>query len=661
MRRGIILPAVLVLISLLVLLALTRNYFSRQQLHLADMVSEKEQAYHIADGLRKMAVAMLDQTLAFYNSGDAKTFPKLEKADKQMRPFLEKLLQADGSPSPQAFSLQLQTEAMRDYLDRISQGGIEVREQRVELIFTPIRPLLQPAASGNGLQTDSNEIFFKIMIRCHVCVGNGRETLLYYREGRTINLLLPPFGKFSLFVAEPDADRLNLLALDAVKADGSLKTAPLLVNNGASCARDSLDGDSARDLIDRQGWVYLGETAACELKNVPGAALVNYDYFSDKLESGEFLASKGTFTYYYFCDSFRHGLFAGPDGLSPFSRQRPEDFLKGSVLKANGDASSPSPTVVIGRVTRSYPIVQGLAGVKSGLTFPFPMLSEAEFSEDNWPSRLKSAEVKMIKRNFDNDYRKYNRRMSFIYREAHNAANLQILKLGSLHNEYAVLQPDSLPTTVPRPPRLQRLQVNGNPAEFVNFVSGATYSLVDENSQAIYLNAALTGLKDLSFLKQKAVRQFFDLETCLKKLDKNAKNETIFPGAVTIESNVLLKQNFNFADSGAMIICGQNISIDADIIAPGDRLLTLVSLTGNISVTPGRRVDAALVAVDGEISLGAGCRIGGLVAARHLKLDLSGNDAGLITYRTSFDPTSTRSRIAAYRICPEAEEYYLVE
>ncbi|MFZ5949429.1 MAG: hypothetical protein ACOYXC_01895 [Candidatus Rifleibacteriota bacterium] len=661
MKRGIILPAVLVLISLLVLLALTRNYFSRQQLHLADMISEKEQAYHAADGLRRIGVALINEAIVFFNSGNPDTLPKLEKSSKAIKPILSSLLNSDGSLFQQPFKLVLNSTTIGDFVDKLQQSGIKLGEYRVELQFLPQKPLFHPAASGLGLQSDPAEISWKMVLRSHARVGNGVETLIWYRQGRTISLQPPVVGKFSLFINEPDSSQLNRLDLANVGADGSPKASAVMVNNGAVSSRASLEPVAARDFVDSQGWIYLGESAECELKSGPGTALINTGFFSVPLESGDFLATKGTFRYYYYCDNYSLNLHQSPDGIAPFSELPADEFLKAAVYQVNGSHASPSPTLVVGRVKRSFPIVQGLSGVKSGRKFPFPMLDSAAFPGDDWPCRLKPEEVQMIRKNFDDDYQKYVTRMSFIYSEPANAANLQLLKPTAVHEEYAVLQPESLPASVSRPPALKRLQINGNPAEFIGFAAGAAYSLVDQTGGEIFKNAPFSSFKDLNFLKAKAVRAFKTIDEAEKKLEKNKENELLVPGAILIESSVDLKNAIKIADCGAILLVQGDVFISADQSATNGRILTLVSLAGNISIADGVKVDAALVALQGEINLGAGASINGLVACRNLRPVLAEGRTSRISYRDAFDVTSTSMRMNSYRLCPEEEEYYLVE
>lgn len=661
MRRGIILPAVLVLISLMVLLALTRNWFSRQQLHQADMISEKEQAYHAADGMRKIAVALVKKAVELYNNKAGSALPRPDKIEKPLRQIFEKILQQDGTLSRKQFSLTLSSATLEEFVEKLNQSGIKVDEHRVELSFLPQQQLLQTSKSGLGLQSDPDEISWRMILKCFARVGNGVETLLWYREGRTISLQPPLTGKFSLFVREPEENRLNELKLDQFNADGSLKNAPLLVNNGKTVARDQLEAKAAKDFIDAQGWVFMGESGGYNLKNAPGAALVNHGYFETSLESDAYLSEKGTFKYYYYCDNYRKSLAESDDGIAPYALQPASEFLRAASLQLNGNAENPSPTLVLGRVTRSYPIVQGLAGVKSGLTFPFPMLDAAGFAANDWPCRLKEAEIKMIRRNFSDDFNRYSQRMSFIYTESFNSANLQLLQLGKIHQEYAVLQPESLPGSVTRPPPLSRLEVNGNKAEFFDFVSGSTYSLLDEDGLYIYKDAALSAFNDLDFMKNKTVRTFTDFSECLRRLKKNQQQEYEFPGGVMIKANILLKDRLAVSAAGAMVICQGDISISASQPANNGRMFTLVSLDGNISLASGCRVDAALVALNGEVKLGAGSMVEGTVACKSLKFELTGNPGVRINYAEKFDPTSVAARNRSYRLCFAAEEYYLVE
>jgi hypothetical protein len=660
MKRGIILPAVLVLISLLALLAMTRNWFSRQQLHQADMISEREQAYHAADGMRKIAVALVQKAFAFYNANDVAPNRKLEKAESSIRQILEQIIDKNGSLTQKPFEIRLKIAAVDEFIDKLVKSGIKIDEHLVELKFTPIQQLIQSSPSGRGIQPDKNEILWRVLVRSFARVGNGREALLWYRQGRTINLQPPVLGKFSLFVHEPDPASFYGLRVDELNPDGTLKNNPLLITNGRQVFAGSLNPDAARDFIDGQGWIFLGEASDCEIRNPPGSVLVNRGYFEDSLEDHEYLNKKGTFKYFYYCDNYRKSLFSSPDGLSPFGLLDAKDFLSASMFLFNGDEDTqPSPTLVIGRVVRSYPIVQGLAGVKSGLTFPFPLLDENRFSSDEWPCRLKPAEVKMIRRNFSENFAAYGNRMSFIYREAFNAANLQLLKLDKIHEEFAVLQPDNLPFA--RPPASKRLRVNDNPADYFDFVSGAAYTLVDEASQPLFTEAAFLTLRNLSFMRSKVTQTFSSWEQALEKLERNERGELVIPGAIAVKGAAEIKNSFIPENSGALLIFDSDVIISADLPADNGRMLNLISLGGNIRVGAGRRIDAALVAVDGQITFGAEAFIHGLVACKTFRAQSDGRSYGRIIYDPSFDPTSIWSRNAAYRLNFDLQEYFLVE
>ncbi len=257
MKRGIILPAVLVLVSLLALLAMTRNWFSRQQLHQADMISEREQAYHAADGMRKIAVALVKKAFAFYNANGVAPNKKLEKAGPSIRQILEQLIDKNGSLTQESFEIRLKIDAVDEFVDKLAKSGVKLDEHLVELKFTPIQPLIQPSPSGRGIQRDKNEILWRVLVRSFARVGNGREALLWYRQGRTINLQPPVLGKFSLFVHEPEPASFYGLRVDeqveqaAEKGEVTDQRKPEVHDGVAAGGEEAIGGlGAARDLDD---------------------------------------------------------------------------------------------------------------------------------------------------------------------------------------------------------------------------------------------------------------------------------------------------------------------------------------------------------------------------------------------------------------------------
>lgn len=658
-RRGIILPAILVLISLLVLLALTRHFFSRQQLHFADILADKEQAYYAANGLRKISVALLEKAFTHYNSSSATTVPKMEKADKTSKAILEKLIKADGEPLGKQAKFKIDSTACREYVEMLEQSGVKLDEYSIEATFLPVAPILKAAPSGNGLQPDAGEITWKLILRCFARVKDSSKAVIWYREGRTISLQPPVVGKFSLFILEPVSEKINeLRAENKTSPDQPL---PVNVRNGAVGERESKNAKETRDLIDSQGWVYFGESATVDVRLNSNCGMINPHFFSSPLDSAEYLSSKGTFSYYYYCDTFKESLKNSEDGLAAFADAEEKDFMQTTSIAANGSAAEPSPTLLLGRVTRSFPIVQGLAGAKSGKRFPFPMISNSRFNSSSWPCQLKPAEIDMIKENFAGSYDKYKQRMSFIYQEPFNAANFQLIDMGKAHREYAVIQPESLPATILPPPALSRIKINGNAVDFCNFAAGSTYSLFNDSGNTVFANAALSAITDLSFITRKAAFTFADQNSFMSAMRKTDKGAFFLSSAVVIDSDLIFSRPLLFADAGGMIICRGNITIAAPISVTNQAPMTLISLTGNITLTSGITVDAGLVALSGTVDIGRKSTINGLVACKVFKTDLSGGRAGTINYNSQLDFTSTAARKSSYRLCFDAKEYYLVE
>lgn len=649
-KRGIILPTVLVLIAILVLLALTRHFFSRQQMHFSDLLSEKEQAYYIAAGLREIAVRQLATALDHCNSADPATFPKLEKCSTTTRTLLENLLSVTGEPAGKEFTITFKSPALKEYIEMVENSGVKPAESEVKMSFIPGKPLFENAP--RGIISDPNEIFWKLILRCRVKIEHSEATAVWYREGRTISIQPSVFGKFTFFLLEPESAELNL--------NHAEKIMPLVINNGQSTEKESISPDKAADFFDKQGWVYLGENTETDLRLNRHSPLLNTYFFISPLDSSEYLASLGTFAWYYFCDVFDETLKRSADGIAPFAESAEDQFIKTSSILFNGSLNAPSPTVVIGRVLRSYPVIQGLTGKKSGKRFPFPAISEATFSSTDWPCRLKPAETEMIKKNFNHDFNKYSQRMSFIYQEPFNAGNFQALELGKIHREFAILQPSALPPQIGNPPVSRLLKTSSAPTGFFDLIMSSAYSLSNDQGRKLLHEASFAALNDISFFKQRASLTCSDLNDLIKKTagpDKILK----IPGAVYIAGDLEIDRPLNISDAGGMILVQGQIKISAPIITGKKALLTIISLGGDIAVAEKTQIDAGLIALSGKLNIERECTINGSVACRSFRFKPEGSFSSRINYNHASDPTSSKAAIAAYRLCPDEKEFYLVE
>lgn len=649
-KRGLILPTVLVLISVLVLLALTRHFFSRQQLHFSDLLSEKEQAYYIAAGLREIAVKKLRQTLDFLNSGRPETFPKLEKCEVSCRPLLEKLLSASGEPAGKVFNIALKNNALDEYVEMVKNAGLKPSVAEVSVEFIPGKPLFE--SSPRGMIANPDEIFWKLILRCQVAVEKSGATAIWYKEGRTISIQPPVLGKFSLFMPEPDQTVLNTPDNDSRQY--------VVINNGEISDRETLDQQAVDNFLDRQGWVYLGESSVTSMRLNRHSPLLNRNFFISPMDSGDYLAGLGTFAWYYYCDVFEKSLKSSPDGIAPFAEFPDDQILPTAALMLNGSSDAPSPTIVVGRVLRTYPVIQGMTGKTSGKRFPFPAITEETFMGSSWPCRLKPAEAEMIKRNFSGQYSGYQQRMSFIYSEPFNTANFQLLKLEKTHRDFAILQPSALPEDVRNLPVSGRLKANSIPASFFDMVLASAYSISDDRGRQIFVDAPFSSVNDLSFLRQRAALVCPDFAEFIRKTS-GSKGVITVPGAVMVENEVKISKPLEISDAGGILLVKGSVSISAPVKTANKALFSIISLGGNISVADNTTVDAGLICLSGILQVGRNCEINGTVACKQLKVDLTGNRPTRFTFNSLSDPTDSQALKASYRFCPEEKEYYLVE
>ncbi len=659
-RRGFLLPAVLLVLCLIVLLAVTRHFFSREHLNMAAHLADYERAYHLANGALLAGRDQWRRLEAWFNRGDPDTFPKRDRVPADLKAVGAGLLDGSGLPPEEGVRFAWEDPLLAD----LAAGQPEASPPQVEFELRPAGPLFA-APPGPGLRPDPRERQYHLFVHATARVGDAACHLSWYRSTKLINILPPVVGKFALFVREPGALEANRLA-DSSDLAG-LHDAPLVIRGGGAVGPDPLPPAAVRDALDRRGWVFLGGGACWSLGLSSGGgeprfadALLRDGWFSWPLDPSEPLSRKGPFAWYVetrpLGRQWREA--AGKFALAAF----PGRVEATSILHLNGTAADPAPTLVVGNVSRRWALLQGLLLPGTGDAAPLPWLSRALFEGDAWPGVKSPSTLAAIRDNFGGRYEAYERRMSDVAEEAYNAGLFPLMAFpGDPFARVVIIDPAARPPGLPPPPASQRLRIDGQPAQLGEMAFGSAYTLLDDEGREWFSAGDLGALADLSFLRRRVTAAFPDLASLRRGLSRDDAGNLLLPGAVLVGGPVIVEEPLHFANGGLVLVEGA-IRLQGEVgVAGGGEPLSLVSLGGDIDVETAGPLGAALIALAGRVSLPREVSIKGLVAARELGLAVADPPAARqIEYDDCFDPTAAAARQRAYRLQGAGEEVFLV-
>ncbi len=644
-----ILPVILLLISILLLLAGTRHFFSQHQLTQAAHGADYEKAYHLAAGGLEAVDILLLQAVAFINDGRPESFPRLEKAAQEIKPLVAHLTDSDGFIRVQKGRIQVESTLYK----HLQEGFENQSSLKVELELREGGDLFMPAGSS-GLAVDTREKKVMVLLYAEASVNGAFARVYRCREAKLVNLLPSVLGKFVLFLRDQDSLSGRQMS-DSALAKDQVDDSPLIVYGGQSCQAASLDPGSCSDFFDRQGWFFLGSEVPWKLGSGSGggdddfaSALLDRDFRMYTIPAADSLSAAGFISYYaqpeHLFKELRDSAYKGV-----MSRSGVED-LYSSRIRLFGSASRPVPSVTFGKVFNRWVLLQGIKNERTGLYAPFPMLDENSFANDAWPGMTDDGAAR-IRENFSSDYQRYQARMSSIVEESFNAVNLRALKFYNPKLLWQVtLNPDSLPSAIGLQRASSRATVDGQPADFFKMNYGGVYTITGDDGRSLF-SGNPGGIEDLSYLTARVGIRFASAERFYKQTVRDGKDHVI-RNVYQIAGELDVDRPLYAAEGcGGMIFVEGDIAIQESISAPAGEPVILVSLGGNISVKTTKPVNAALIALKGSVNIESAAEINGLLAARRLTLTrLPGLKKRSLTYNRNFDVTDAAVYQRAFRL-----------
>lgn len=649
-QRGFMLAMVLMIVSIVILLAITRHFFSRQQLTVASHQAKYEQAYHLSLGALEAADSYFLQSISFLNDSNEKTFPKSKRASKEMSKFVEQLLDKD-----EFISFTDKTISFDSSLFSKLEQKIEKSTVKVNLEIKDVGPVNTSPKSG-GIQADSRERKLLLIIHAEAEVDSTIARVVRYREARYVSILPSVLGKFVLFLREQG--NLDINSFQDSDDTNKLQDSPLVVYSGQYSKNKILSSSQISKFFDNQGWIFLGGINEWKIglgkggqnANIASALLKPTTYLFN-LPPEHMLSTTGIHMYY----SQQRPLFRelkNEDYYEVFAKLNNPKAYTSSRIRLSGSEQLPSPTLIIGNVSRNWALLQGIKQTKSGDWAPLPYLSSADFTSLDWPGGINSQNIKKLQQNFNGDYSQYAAQMSQVVEEDFNSGNISIVKFSkkSLANRL-ILDLNQLPigTTLPKPSEL--LKVDSVPASFFTMAYGSAYEIHSNDGQTLFSHADLSRFEDLNFLIAKSSDPFFSEKEFYKQY-LNKKQKVIINDIYYIKNKLTISKPF-YADSGCggIIIADGDINIEESIETAANETITIISLNGDINIRTSQTINAGLIAIKGVISTGHSFGINGLIAGKSLSMPISKPvNTRKLTYNTNFDITNSTTYKRSFKL-----------
>jgi hypothetical protein len=639
-RKGFILPAALMLVCAIILLAATRHYFSRNQLIRAAHDANYEKAFHLAMGGIESADKLLVKAINYCNDSRINPELKAQDAPAEFAAIVTDLLDADGLLLPREKLIYIRPEN----LDLLQRSWEKFSELEISLEIKDIGPLIKET-SLPGINADSRERNVILLLNSEAKVNDTVARVCRYRRAKIVNILPSALGKFVLFLRQQGSLNLNSLE-DSLVDKNKMGDTPLIVDSGKSSSIKSIKPEDAADFFEKQGWVFLGGDAPWIVASGGGGGVANFQsallkndkqYFS--IPPTDSLSSRTDLVYYsqpeFVSKELKNTIYNG--ALQDMS----DEMLLSSRIRISGNAARPSPTNVVGKVISRWALLQGYKNTASGLFSPLPFISETKFAGNNWPGVSKAA-AQIINDNFGGSFQNYKARMSTVVDIQYNAINLRALKFANAPlNEAIQIDPEKIPADTNISALSKRLLIEGKPASFVDANYGTRYEIKADDGNKLF-NGDLEGFEDLSFFKAKAVENFDKPADFYKKI-RVGENEWVIDSTYLIKGDLTIDRPLTtIAGCGGMVFVQGNIVIKEEIFTPTKETIILCSLNGNIEISTSRNVEAGLIALKGTIAANSSIKITGIVAGKDLSLArLFPPGSRKIIYNSNFDATDS--------------------
>ena len=650
-RKGFLLPVVLAFLIIILFLTGTRLYVSRHNLNITERLSDRERAYQLAASGLEVAKIQIDNCLSFINNPSKETFPKKEKAPPEISPLINELLTEYNLPNPDGAGIILESPYFK-----FIKGASDATELLVSLELTKGNELYKEGSSS--LAIDQKELEHMLMITAFAEVGKSKCKVTTFKRLKVVNITPPVIGKFTFFIHNLDKEEINSID-DSISPEKTSNT-PLSIHNGTTASTASLSPEEWVKMIDGQGWIYggsqnsanpiiLGASMAGGNENFE-EGLLKTNIFTYPVENGSYL-DRGDTISYYASQSPLYQELGETEKQEMLKLQDANKYKKSSIVNFFGSKNKPSPTIVIGNIYRRWALVQGLKNNQRNTMAPLPFLDETSFSKTAWPGNTSSGTIEAIKKHFENSFENYKERMSNIIEEPFNQSNLTSLLFPDDDIKQTMIITDQfLNEKAVKLPSSELLFSYGSQLPLYKTIEQNTVTIKNNAGDTLADDCNLEELTDYSFLRNKAATIYETFANFID--DRKGFGPT---GVVIINSDIKIAKHHTIKEgTGGIIISTGNITISNSISSTSGEPLSLVALSGNINLDTSKKIEAALIALAGEITISRECEINGLIAANNLKISKAVLPATrTLTYNKRLDPTDNDNYQRNYRISCE--------
>ena len=683
-NRGFVLPLVLLVIVIISLLAITSQHMVMGS-HLAD----KERSYYLSIAALEAGKDVLDQVFIFLNDSDPETYPKREKAPEEIAPVIRELLDDEGFPRKSGAQFNLESPLVDEFIESMEDDDIQSLDLSVTLYEA--RPFhVEGSQTDQGFQTfmriDPREATYTISVISKAVYRETPSTTCLFTEMKLVNITPPVLGKFAVILKRPGTLQVNF-----IKDSRSVETmlgAPFIIKSGSSCGFDeTMTDDDVRDLIDAQGWIYLGGDQAWEMNLSKGGGRPDYqdpllktyksfneipqehELSSESQGGGEEEGEEGQFSYYAFQTGLYQELQQDATG-KPLALLDEREAAFSSILNLAGSEEETTPTMVLGKVIRKWACIQGLYNNYTDKKAVFPYLDEATFYSNAWPGNWSPENIETIRSNFGSDgydgENGYTSFMSFVASQPYNHGNQELTDYEAPEIETALVhEPASFPPGTDQPPVLKRIKVDQNDQPLHTLAYGSMYTLLDTDENIVFKGASPGDIDFAGHLEPKHSYVFPTADALFRFMQRRTEATSTLrvSGVVKVASNLTLRGQIQVLPGGGGIILVEgNIEIRGRITAPADDPLILVSISGNILVDTPQQLDCALVALNGTVRLPENFHINGLLAADRVIVPRGNNSSKReLVYNRQLDPTNTETYRRNYRLMVKEEWNQIVK
>ncbi|NLI78775.1 MAG: hypothetical protein GX442_20335 [Candidatus Riflebacteria bacterium] len=685
--RGVALLAVLLLLVCIGLVAFYLHSYSRQQRQQTFRLGLAEVAFRAAEFGARQGTRFVRAGVDWLNSSAPETFPKDAKAPPALQPFAAAFIQddrlieetaemrlpLDGSPLAEG----LEPYAKDLYLD------VRIRIERSS-------PLLEDPGIP-GLPDLARERRGRFVVDVQAGYREVERRVVSVFEFRTVHLQVPVVGRFTLLAGDL-AGPLNVIpgklasGLIPPRFQATTGIQPLVLVNGPPVTpadRPKLAADPG-PFLDRQGWVFLGtppdrDPQSLTLGLAPGDVpagenflLHEFRLFVSEIEAGSFAFGR-EFTPPGSGQSMRlwetHQRYACLTGLyeeTKTSARRelmvlePRNTQKSSLLRLMGTNAAPSPTLVFGKVWRSYLLERGIRrkpvppadpdGPASATALPY--LTAPAFQASPWPGVQAAARDALLAA-CGNEWLGYREGMcSLVVSPLNEGLAFFFDQSAPAGTGQRAMQPAFQAGSA----RLNRV-LKFTPGSPAGLVLDGPLTLIRDGA-TVFEGEVQQVLPNLGpLLRRRCGREFATGPELFKHLKDLQQEGKAAAGFYHIKGPFTWTADFNQVALGGVGIVAEGLVRIVAGIAPQPppavpdaraNRIVLASLDGDLLVETAEPLQAALLAPQGTLRLGGGggVQVAGLVAVARLDL------AGLATTapkQIRYDPDHDWGDAEAYR------------